>query len=183
MLKKGAKRERILPLLQELGGLSEDNVRRVAQQTDVPEADIWGAGSFYTLLRHPGRHLRVCNGLSCRIMGAEAKIAALRAEGKEVEAVSCLGQCDRAPAWLDEERRPQSAYQGERGITPDDPELPMNLAGQDDASYAALARARSIGGEEVIRQLDAAGLQGRGGAGFPAHFKWTSVRGQAETER
>ena len=63
MQKKGADRERILPLLQEHGGLGEDNVRKVARATGVPEADIWGAGSFYTLLRDPGPHLRVCNGM------------------------------------------------------------------------------------------------------------------------
>jgi len=183
MLKKGADRERILPLLQEHGGLDEDNVRRVARETGVPQADVWGAGSFYTLLRHPGPHLRVCNGLSCRMKGADARITALRAEGKAVEPVSCLGQCDRAPAWLDEERRPHSDHEGERSVTPADPDLPINLSGDDDASYAALARARELGADEVLAQIDASGLQGRGGAGFPAHFKWKSVKGQAETER
>ena len=32
-------------------------------------------------------------------------------------------------------------------------------------------------------RLKASGLQGRGGAGFPAHFKWTSLRQQSEAER
>jgi NADH:ubiquinone oxidoreductase subunit F (NADH-binding) len=183
MLKKGADRERILPLLQEHGGLDEDNVRKVARETGVPEADVWGAGSFYTLLRHPGPRQRVCNGLTCRMFGADDVIAALKAEGKAVEAVSCLGQCDRAPASLDHERRLVHKEEGPRAVTPADAELPMNLAGADDASYAALARAREIGADAVIAQLEASGLQGRGGAGFPAHLKWKSVRSQAEIER
>ena len=37
--------------------------------------------------------------------------------------------------------------------------------------------------DDVIDQIEASGLQGRGGAGFPAHFKWRSVRSQQETER
>ena len=130
MLKKGAKRERVLPLLQEHGGLSEENVRLVARETNVPEADIWGAGSFYTLLREPGPHLRVCNGLSCRMRGADALIDELRADGKAVEPVSCLGQCDRAPAMLDEERRLVDRDHGPRDVTPANDELPARLGRQ-----------------------------------------------------
>jgi len=183
MQKKGAKRERLLPLLHEYGGLSPENVAKVAKATDVPEADVWGAGSFYTLLRRPGEQLRVCSGLTCRMMGADALIAKLREQGEPVEAVSCLGQCDRAPAILDAERRLVSHAAGTRAVTPPDPELPINLAGEDDTSYAALARARELGPQAVLDQLEASGLQGRGGAGFPAHLKWRSVRGQAVTER
>ncbi|MCA8944771.1 MAG: NAD(P)H-dependent oxidoreductase subunit E, partial [Planctomycetes bacterium] len=101
MLKKSADREHVLPLLEELGGVTEENVRRVSEQTGVPEAEIWGAGTFYTLLKG-GPRIRVCNGLSCRIQGSDQLVADLRAKGKEVEEVSCLGQCDRAPAALDE---------------------------------------------------------------------------------
>jgi len=183
MLKKGAKRERVLPMLEEHGGLSEDNVRRVAEETGVPEADVWGAGSFYTLLRHPGPHLRVCTGLSCRMLGAEALLAKLKAEGEAVEPVSCLGQCDRAPAMLDADRRLVRDHDGPRAVSPADDELPINLAGADDASYAALAKVHHMGAEQVVRQIEISGLQGRGGAGFPAHIKWNGVRIQPETER
>jgi NADH-quinone oxidoreductase subunit F len=41
----------------------------------------------------------------------------------------------------------------------------------------ALARVHDLGADWVIDQLDAAGLRGRGGAGFPAATKWRSVRG------
>jgi len=40
-----------------------------------------------------------------------------------------------------------------------------------------LARARVLDREEVVAELDAAGLRGRGGAGFPAARKWRSVMG------
>src|SRR5215472_5003871 len=41
---------------------------------------------------------------------------------------------------------------------------------------AAIRRAREQGPDWVLDQLDAAGLRGRGGAGFPAGRKWRSVR-------
>ena len=183
MLKKGADRERILPLLHQQGGLNEANVRAVARATNVPEADVWGAGSFYTLLRDDTPHLRVCNGLSCRLRGAEALIESLCSQGKTVEPVSCLGQCDRAPAMLDESRRLVDDNHTARAVTPADDNLPINLAGEDVRSYAALARAREMGAAAIIEILEVSGLQGRGGAGFPAHLKWKSVRGQSATPR
>ena len=183
MQKPGAQRERVLPLLEALGGLSEENVRKVAELTQVAEADIWGAGSFYTLLKRPDRHLRVCNGLSCRLRGADAIIEKLQASGTEVEAVSCLGQCDRAPAALDEDFEVLSYYEGQRDVSPQDAELPVNLAGPIDMRFTALAQARSTPVDEILDAIEVSGLQGRGGAGFPAHIKWRAVRQQAEKER
>ena len=58
-------------VLEEEGGVSEASVRRVAERTGVPEADIWGAGLFYTLIHRPGQRVRVCDGLSCRMAGAD----------------------------------------------------------------------------------------------------------------
>ncbi len=182
MLKKGAQREKILHLLEE-DGVTEDSVRRIAIQTGVPEADIWGTGLFYSLISRPGKRIRVCDGLSCRIKDADELSDRLSAEGKEIERVSCLGQCDRAPATLDEDLE-QVCYGGQnRGLTADNPDLPMNLGGPMDNSYSGLAKAREIGPDAVISEIEASQLQGRGGAGFPAHIKWRGVRSQNEKER
>ena len=183
MLERGAQRERVLALLEVEGGVSEESVRRVAERTRVPEAEIWGAGLFYTLINRPGRRIRLCDGLSCRMAGADELTARLERQGKSCERVSCLGQCDRAPVTLDEELE-LVTYEGRpRGVTPDDPELPMNLAGAVDLGYGALDRARELGPRAVIDALERSGLQGRGGAGFPAHVKWRAVREQSEPER
>ncbi|HOO58544.1 MAG TPA: NADH-quinone oxidoreductase subunit NuoF [Anaerolineaceae bacterium] len=42
--------------------------------------------------------------------------------------------------------------------------------------YQALGMALELAPEEVISQIKASGLQGRGGAGFPAGLKWSFVR-------
>lgn len=47
-----------------------------------------------------------------------------------------------------------------------------------DGGLVALARARDIGPDEVIRAVDEAGLVGRGGASFPTGRKWEAVRSQ-----
>jgi NADH:ubiquinone oxidoreductase subunit F (NADH-binding) len=59
----------------------------------------------------------------------------------------------------------------------------MNLGGADSADYAALARVREMGAEAFLEAIEKAGLQGRGGAGFPAHIKMRGVRAQADLER
>ncbi|NDV01899.1 formate dehydrogenase beta subunit [Pseudoroseicyclus tamaricis] len=48
--------------------------------------------------------------------------------------------------------------------------------------FAALEKAREIGAEGVLSELTDSGLRGRGGAGFPAAIKWTTVA-KAEADR
>lgn len=38
---------------------------------------------------------------------------------------------------------------------------------------------RELTPEQIIEQIDSSGLRGRGGAGFPTHFKWSKVRAAA----
>ena len=45
--------------------------------------------------------------------------------------------------------------------------------------FAALEKARAIGAEAVIAEIQASGLVGRGGAAFPAGRKWAAVRDEA----
>ena len=183
MLKPDAQRERIIELLEHEGGVTEEAVRKVSQATGVPEADIWGTGKFYTLINEPGTRVRVCDGLTCQMFGADELARQIVESGKQCERVSCLGQCDLAVASLSEEMELVTYSKNETSISPASDTLAINLAGDVDLGYTALAKARLMGAEAVIEELKTSGLQGRGGAGFPAHFKWTSLINQAETER
>jgi NADH:ubiquinone oxidoreductase subunit F (NADH-binding) len=180
---KGARRDRILALLEAEGGLSPDAVARIQAATGIPEADIYGAGSFYELLAHADAGFRICEGLSCEIAGAGELAATLESRGERFERVSCLGQCDRAPVAIGSALTVELFGRDRGGLSPDDPALPVNLAGTDVASYEALRAARDRGPEWVLQELAASGLQGRGGAGFPAHIKWSAVRSEERQER
>ena len=46
-------------------------------------------------------------------------------------------------------------------------------------AYAGLSRAAELGREGVLAELKTAGLRGRGGAGFPTHFKWGAAANEA----
>ncbi len=183
MEKRGAQRERIIELLEHEGGVSEEAVRAVHKATGVPEADIWGTGLFYSLIAKPGKRLRVCDGLTCQMFGADELAKQLAESGKEVERVSCLGQCDRAPATLAEDMQLVTYEKNKRDVTPANDLLPMNLAGPMDRSYRMLQKSIAMSPDKIFEELEKSGLQGRGGAGFPAHFKWRSVANQPETVR
>ncbi len=182
MERKNATREQVLLLLEQAGELSPALVRQVERQTGVPEAEIWGTARFYSLLSERSAALLLCRGLTCKLAGSRQLAAHLEQRGEPYRSVSCLGQCDRAPVALDQDLLVRHG-RARGAVSPDDPDLPINLAGQDDASFAALHRARQLGPSAVLDTIEASGLQGRGGAGFPAHAKWRAVRAQASPLR
>ncbi len=49
--------------------------------------------------------------------------------------------------------------------------------------WLGLAKARELGGAATIAQVTESGLRGRGGAGFPAGIKWTTVAGAAADQK
>jgi NADH-quinone oxidoreductase subunit F len=61
---------------------------------------------------------------------------------------------------------------------------PTSLASyREHSGYAALERAvTKLSPEEVIREIEAAGLRGRGGSGFPTAAKWRAAR-EADGDR
>ncbi|HEX2253668.1 MAG TPA: NADH-ubiquinone oxidoreductase-F iron-sulfur binding region domain-containing protein [Thermoanaerobaculia bacterium] len=179
MHSKRSRPEEVLHRLEAEGGLAPGVAARVHRQTGVPEADVYGVASFYSLLRDP-QAVRVCDGLSCRLHGAERLMADLQATGTAAVWSSCLGRCDMAPALWNPAGEPAAPR---TALTPSSPDLAIDLAAPDVLDYRALAAAAERGAAWVIDELEASGITGRGGAGFPAHVKWRGVAGQAEQER
>jgi len=180
MERKGARREDVLEELGKRGGLREGVAGEVHRQTGVPEADIYGVGTFYHLLSDPDAGVRVCQGLSCKLADCDGFKAELDAEGTRNVFTSCLGRCDMAPAVWDPDHEPPLA---DCHLSPSSEAHAIDLAAPERGDYEALEAARERGGEWVVEELKASGITGRGGAGFPAHIKWSLIRQQPETER
>jgi len=64
------------------------------------------------------------------------------------------------------------------------PEAPIATLSEylDAGGGRGLTRARELGPDRVIEEIERAGLRGRGGAGFPAATKWRTVRGDGRTK-
>jgi NADH:ubiquinone oxidoreductase subunit F (NADH-binding) len=180
MLPKGAHREKILDLLEGKGGLREGTAAEVHRESRVPEADIYGVASFYHLLANPDDGIRVCRGLSCKLAGCDEIKSGLESSDTPSAWVSCLGRCDHAPAQWDPDGDPGTV---ESHYSPSSPDFAIDLLGRNGDRYDALREARRKGPDWVLGELAASELTGRGGAGFPAHIKWSAIRDQAGTER
>jgi len=107
----------LIPLLQavqnQLGYLSKDAMRYVAEKMQVPAADIYGVATFYSMfkLKPQGKHIiRVCKGTACHVSDADGIKTSLQdalklPEGEDTTAdmmftlmeVACLGCCSLAP--------------------------------------------------------------------------------------
>ena len=180
MLPKHGRREEVFEHLEEAGGLRPGVAEKVHRETGVPAADVYGVASFYHLLANPDAGIRVCQGLSCKLADCDGVLAEFEAQGVAASFVSCLGRCDFAPATWEAGAEPAPPV---TGLSPSHPDFAIDLLGAESASYDALRLAEDMGPEKVCEELEASGLQGRGGAGFPAAFKWKAIRKQAETER
>src|SRR5438094_10241083 len=73
----------LLPALQAAqraeGWLSPETLATVAAHVRVPKSEVWGVASHYPELRlaRPGRRIvRVCTGVSCRVVGGRELLAA-----------------------------------------------------------------------------------------------------------
>ncbi|MEM7416690.1 MAG: NADH-ubiquinone oxidoreductase-F iron-sulfur binding region domain-containing protein [Gemmatimonadota bacterium] len=188
----------LLPLLHRLherdGYLSEDALRAVSKGLRIPIADLFGTITFYHhFAREAGGQQapRVCTGPVCHLLGAHELVEAL--DG--ATPMPCSGRCDEPIPIL----RGNQTFVGtsatalEQRDTPLPPPAPdgvtecvfahirdperKTLAGyRASGGYEALGRALEMTPEALIDVVDASGLAGRGGAGFPTGRKWRAVR-------
>ena len=191
------------------GYLPAEQLQALSQRTKTPLYRIHGVADFYPhfhLSRPPRVTMSVCSDMSCHLRSADDLKASLQQRFRgmsekdvAVRDVSCLGQCDGAPAVSinDHIFRSVSTAQAEALVLAalggsDLPETPVDektvSLGSDpyagNEQYGALRRlVASRDWDGVIAQLKASGLAGLGGAGFPTGIKWEAVRKEREPEK
>lgn len=198
----GNRPEAVVEVLREVqsrrGRLSRETVAEVARALGLPASKVYGVATFYAMLTTPAppeRTIRICDGPYCALRGAGQLRPALQARFSSwtITRTSCLGLCDRAPAVLVREEqvgpvlpdRLDDLAVGWCGETTDyrrprPGEVRVLLPSGEEAGDSArempgLERALRMTREEVLAVLEASGLRGRGGAGFPAGRKWRLV--------
>lgn len=181
-------------------GTSEDHglVHQFGQDHLFGDALTLGAVSFYDFLKkeNAGRKVLICNGSACLCAGTQEKLKhsfEKRFKKEEVGHICCLGRCHEGAAFQ---------YQGRNysGLTEAAMESLFD-SGHSDATdryavvsqlqpalltaefpgiaayYAPFTQLITEGSRDALAgELKASGLRGRGGAGFPLHFKWSSCR-------
>jgi NADH:ubiquinone oxidoreductase subunit F (NADH-binding)/NADH:ubiquinone oxidoreductase subunit E len=191
-----------LNLLQEREGwLSQDGLRALARRLGVPLHRLESVSTFYSHFRRtpPRPHcIRVCRDLPCALAGGSRAGERLRAQlaGRddvELRQVSCLGRCDTAPAADVDGETVALGDDGQTALArlaraPGDPSAPPPPApprrdwgaaepySGPEGHYGTLRRVLQGGDPAgLAASLEASGLRGMGGAGFPTGRKWSFV--------
>jgi formate dehydrogenase len=198
-----------LHLIQDrFGCLQAKHLQALAELMRLPMAEVYEVASFYAHFdivldeeaAPPRLTVRVCDSLSCAMAGSLDLMAELaqRLDSAQVRVTRapCMGRCAEAPA----------AEIGHRHMAPATPELveeaireghthpePTRHIGFDayvaGGGYRLLQTLRGHdadhmqpkpGFKELIDKLEASGLRGLGGAGFPTFRKWDLVRQQPQ---
>lgn len=186
-------------LQAEHGWLSDDVLRTFSAETNTPLFRLQEVASFYPHFRReppPRATAHVCRDAACRLADGVAYSAAIR-EGLEHEGdvefaeVSCLGRCENAPAaCVDDVPLANwdaadviAAAKGEKPLPANEPTespraWPTDPHEGRDAHYGVLRRylADREAAHGLPEKIEASGLRGMGGAGFPTGMKWRFVR-------
>jgi NADH-quinone oxidoreductase subunit F len=194
------------------GWISEPIATEISKSLRVPLADVHGVIEFYSLFYNEPvgmRIIRVCTDQACALKGADGLLNHLcqhydikpgqttRDLALTIEASPCLGLCEQAPAALvngDAETnisadfhqyelgRPKSIVDGSiRLLTANCGNGTTSLA--QYGKYPAFTKALSMNPEEIVSEIKASGLAGRGGAAFPTGIKWEGAAKAPGTEK
>jgi formate dehydrogenase beta subunit len=178
--------------------ISAAHLAALADEMNLAFAEVFETATFYAHFdvvkegepNIPPLTIRVCDSLTCAMLGAEKLLKELQSAvgpGIRVVRAPCVGRCDTAPAaevghhFVDHASAQSVLAAAKGGDThahlPDYVDYDAYVAG---GGYALLKRLRSgeLAKEDLLKVLDDASLRGLGGAGFPTGRKWRAVLGE-----
>lgn len=165
----------------------DEELRKIAGEFMTGEAAVLGASSFYDFLRpaHHEKKVYMCDGTAC-LTSRRSEMVRSRLLEKylpgEIGVMTCLGHCHSNDAVMvngeirscDIEAYPAAPKVGSNA------DMPALLTPVGDLiDYYSLAGKWTGKTEGALNELEASGLRGRGGAGFPFHVKVRSSRDAA----
>jgi formate dehydrogenase beta subunit len=190
--------EHLHKLQDRFGHLSSAHLAALAQEMGMAQTEVYEVASFYhhfDIVREgeakpAALTVRVCDGLSCEMAGAQQlleRLPAILGQDVRVLHAPCIGRCEQAPA----------AVVGQHPVPHATPEKVSALVAarefkHEPERYVELKEYKTAGGyrtlqqclagerdiESVIKTMESSGLRGLGGAGFPAGRKWRIVRAE-----
>ena len=186
-----------LHLIQDRWGhLSAAHLAALAQEMRLAQTEVYEVATFYAHfdvvkegeLAPPAVTVRVCDSLSCAMAGSDKLLTDLAATyGRDVRVIRApgMGACDQAPVVAVGHVQVKTATpRAVATAVKTNPHARALKVARDfdayrqDGGYRLLAEC--LNGtrtrDSMIGAVDAAGLRGLGGAGFPTGRKWTLVR-------
>ena len=186
-----------LHLIQDqFGHLSAQHLAALAEEMKLAMAEVFEVATFYAHFDvilddktpPPEITIRVCNSLTCELMGAEDLYVRLNKKYNDkirIVRAPCMGRCETAPVCeighyhvnkATIKRVSEALKKGQ--VHPEIPPYKNFKTYQSDGGYSllrdCLANKHTV--DDLIDILSASGLRGLGGAGFPTGQKWKIVR-------
>src|SRR5450631_1273086 len=178
--------------------ISAAHLAALADEMKLSFAEVFETATFYAHFDvvkdgEPGippLTIRVCDSLTCAMLGAEKLLHELQASagpGIRVVRAPCVGLCDAAPVaevghhFVHRATVAEVLATAQAGdIHPHVPDYVDYDAYMADGGYQLLARLRSgeVTKDDILKVLDDSSLRGLGGAGFPTGRKWRAVLGE-----
>jgi formate dehydrogenase len=165
-----------------VGPLTPERSDALADHMNIRRGEVAEVVSFYSYLQLPHDCVRVCTGPVCDCFGARDLLARAqqRADGIPVLEVPCLGHCDLAPAGTRGDTiLPGMTDSAVSYAANDGPSTGLGQADETLADYEQRGGLEALragpSNEAVLAELEASGLVGYGGAGFPTFRKWAAV--------
>jgi formate dehydrogenase len=178
-----------LHLIQERhGALRPDHLVALADLLRLAPVEVFEVATFYAHFDvladgeapPPPLTIRVCDSLACSLHGAEALIAALRADppgGARILAAPCMGACDEGVCCMASQGHAQMRL---TAATPDRvaAAVAQGLRPLPAAPLAMPTLSAHLAPDAILDALEVSALRGMGGAGFPVARKWRAVMAQ-----
>ncbi len=175
---------------RQLGSLSKDEIREIAEEYLMGTSNIFGTASFYDFTRdeNRGKKIYVCNGSACLTAGTQEALKdklSAHFSADEIGEMCCLGRCHENHSFH---------YDGSNYSGPAIEEIEKIKTSKkkikDKYQVKALGHCILTGeqvnldevkkiltaiyqkpAEAILTEIKSSGLRGRGGAGFPIAIK------------
>ncbi len=174
------------------GYLTKDAAHQLAEEYLIGDATVYGTGTFYDFTRPENKDKKVfvCNGTACLCAGTQDEVRKKllhHFEADEIGEMTCLGRCHENYAFHYHGRN----FSGREALRLLDEALPEADAARPDTYTVAATgqpilttpdftpeQARALveklvatSPRQLLDEIHAARLRGRGGAGFPIGIK------------
>ncbi len=174
------------------GAPENQELKELAKEYLIGEANTYGASSFYDFLKEENRGKKafVCNGSACLLAGTQNRVKETIGEhfsAEEIGHMCCLGRCHENSAFnvngknysgnaineIDRilKEKPEGKEEYFVGGNMETPMLTREIKDLKEfyQSFASLLKQDKL---KILEELKKSNLRGRGGAGFPMGMKW-----------
>jgi len=169
----------------------DEKLLAAADEFMTGHAAVLSASSFYDFLQpsHHGKKAFMCDGTACLTSGRSEEVRRTLLEKyreEEIGLMTCLGHCHSNDAFLvnGEIRLAGNSGHAETMRVSSNVDMPALLTPAGSVKeYYSLADSWTGNEEAALKEIEASGLRGRGGAGFPFHVKVRSSRDAAAVKK